>query len=422
MTTGSIAFANSQKLFARAETLLPGGVSSPVRAFRHVGGTPVFMKSGRGAELVDEDGNRFTDYCLAWGPLILGHAHPAVIDAVTRAARDGLAFGTVHRFEADIATLILEAFPYAERVRCVVSGTEAVLTATRLARGATGRRLLLKFSGCFHGSVDALLVKAGSGVVTQGLADSAGVTEHVANDTIVLPLGDSTALAEAFAKYGKDIAAAIIEPLPANNGLLIQTHAWLKELRAVTEKHGALLIFDEVITGFRFGFYGYAKVCGVTPDLTTLGKIVGGGLPAAAVAGPARLMEQLAPLGKVYQAGTMAGNPVALAAGIATLTELRKGDTYKHIAALGQRLSTKLKVQHAQIDSLFWVYLDNAQPPTNAEDITTQAVANYRERYRAWLSQGVYLPPSAYEVGFISAAHTEAHIDRLAEVLNEVPA
>lgn len=416
MTTGS--FALSEKLFARAEKLLPGGVSSPVRAFRHVGGTPIFMKSGHGAELVDEDGNRYTDYCLAWGPLILGHAHPAVVEAVTKTARDGLAFGTVHRFEADMAALILEALPYAERVRCVVSGTEAVLTAVRLARAATSRRLLLKFSGCYHGHVDALLVKAGSGVVTQGLADSAGVTDHVASDTLVLPLGDSAALSEAFAKYGTDIAAVILEPLPANNGLLIQTHAWLKELRAITQKHGSLLIFDEVITGFRFGFHGYAKVCGVEPDLTTLGKIVGGGLPAAAIAGPARLLDQLAPLGKVYQAGTMAGNPVALAAGIATLEELRKGEVYAHIAMLGKRLSTALKVKHAQVGSLFWLYLDDQAPPSNAEDISPKAVANYREHYRSWLAQGIYLPPSAYEVSFISGAHTAAHIDALAKVLN----
>ena len=416
MTTGSIA--HSEQLFARAEKLLPGGVSSPVRAFRHVGGTPLFMKRGHGAELEDEDGNRYIDYCLAWGPLILGHAHPAVLEAVSKAAQDGLAFGTVHRFEADLAELILQALPYAERVRCVVSGTEAVLTATRLARAATSRRYLLKFSGCYHGHVDALLVKAGSGVVTQGLADSAGVTEHVASDTLVLPLGDSAALKQAFATYGKDIAAAIIEPLPANNGLLIQSHTWLRELRAITQQYGALLIFDEVITGFRFGFHGYAKVCGVTPDLTTLGKIVGGGLPAAAVAGPARLMDQLAPLGKVYQAGTMAGNPVALAAGIATLRELRQGETYKHIAALGKRLSAALRVKHAQVDSLFWIYLDDQAPPTNAEDITPQAIARYRERYRGWLAQGVYLPPSAYEVGFISGAHTEAHIDALAQIVN----
>jgi glutamate-1-semialdehyde 2,1-aminomutase len=416
MTTGS--FAHSERLFQRAEALLPGGVSSPVRAFRHVGGAPVFMKSGAGAELTDEDGHRYLDFCLAWGPLILGHAHPAVVEAVTRTARDGLAFGTCHRFEADLAELVLEAFPYAERVRCVVSGTEAVLTATRLARAATGRRLLLKFSGCYHGHVDALLVKAGSGVVTQGLADSAGVTDNVAHDTLVLPLGDSAALQDAFAKFGADIAAAIIEPLPANNGLLVQTHAWLRELRAITAEHGALLIFDEVITGFRFGFHGYAKVCGVQPDLTTLGKIVGGGLPAAAIAGPARLLDQLAPLGKVYQAGTMAGNPVALAAGIATLRELRQSDTYPRLDALGARLSAALRVRHARLGSLFWIYLDDQDPPTTAEAISPRAVAQYRERYRGWLASGVYLPPSAYEVGFLSGAHTNAHVDKLAAVIN----
>jgi glutamate-1-semialdehyde 2,1-aminomutase len=417
MTT-SPSFNRSRELFARAEKLMPAGVSSPVRAFRHVGGTPIFMTRGRGAEFWDEDGNRYTDYCLAWGPLILGHANENVIAAVERTLRDGLAFGTCHRFEGDLAERVLEAFPYAERVRFVVSGTEAVMTATRLARAATGRKLLLKFSGCYHGHVDALLVKAGSGVVTQGLADSAGVSDTLAKDTLVLPLGDAQALSDTFAKYGKDIAAAIIEPLPANNGLLVQSKEWLQQLRQITEANGALLIFDEVITGFRFGFHGYAKLIGIEPDLTTLGKIVGGGLPAAAVCGKGKLMDQLAPLGKVYQAGTMAGNPVALAAGIATLDELHNGKVHAHLETLGARLEEKLKghVPVQRVGSLFWVYFDGV-PPHTAEAISSTAIETYKRRYASWIAQGIYLPPSAYEVGFLSAAHSNDHIDALAAAL-----
>jgi glutamate-1-semialdehyde 2,1-aminomutase len=279
----------------------------------------------------------------------------------------------------------------------------------------------VKFSGCYHGHVDALLVKAGSGVVTLGLADSAGVTATTAQDTIVLPLNDEGALRACFEKYGHDIAAVILEPLPANNGLLVQTPAWLKTLRTLTQNAGSLLIFDEVITGFRFGYHGYGKLVDVTPDLTTLGKIVGGGLPVGAVVGPKAILEKLAPLGPVYQAGTMAGNPVALAAGIATLDELKTGPTYATVAALGKRLderATEKKLPLARIGSVFWIYLDDSAPiPNTAEGITEKAVQQYRGRYRGWLKDGVYLPPSAYEVGFLSGAHEPAHIDMLIDVV-----
>jgi glutamate-1-semialdehyde 2,1-aminomutase len=413
--------ARSASLFQRAQELIPGGVSSPVRAFRSVGGTPVFMKSGRGALVTDEDGNEYVDFCMAWGPLILGHAHPAVVAAARGALEDGLAFGTCHRFEAELAELVLEAFPYADRARFVVSGTEAVLTATRLARAHTGRRLLLKFSGCYHGHVDALLVKAGSGVVTLGLADSAGVTAHVAQDTVVVPLDDEAALREAFARHGAEIAGAILEPLPANNGLLVQSPSWLKLLRQLTKESGSLLIFDEVITGFRFGFHGYAKRAGIEPDLTTLGKIVGGGLPVGAVVGPKAILDMLAPLGPVYQAGTMAGNPVALAAGIATLRELRKGDAFRTIEALGARLDERARaagVRVARVGGVFWPYLDDeGDIPRTAEGISARAVERYRGGYRSWLERGVYLPPSAYEVGFLTGAHEPAHIDKLVDVV-----
>jgi glutamate-1-semialdehyde 2,1-aminomutase len=401
-------------------------VSSPVRAFRKVGGTPVFFREAKGAHAVDEDGNRYLDFCMAWGPLILGHAHPRVVEAVQRAATDGLAFGTAHRGEGELAERVLAAYPYAKLVRFVVSGTEAVATAVRMARASNGRRRILKFDGCYHGHVDSLMVKAGSGVITQGLADSAGVPAQVAADTIVIPLGDVDALEQAFREQGKDIAAAIIEPVPANNGLLLQSREYLQKLRDLTRAHGAVLIFDEVITGFRFGYHGYDKLLGIEPDLTTLGKIVGGGLPVAAVLGRRELLAQLAPLGPVYQAGTMAGNPVCLAAGIATLDELAEGGVYKHLDTLGKHLdaaytrhAVKSLAQLPRIGPIVWPYFEpNAALPVAASSIAPKAVDEYHRRYRGWLSQGVYLPPSAYEVCFLSAAHTIADIDKLLDVLN----
>jgi glutamate-1-semialdehyde 2,1-aminomutase len=396
-----------------------------VRAFRKVGGTPVFFRSAAGAHVVDEDGNRYLDFCMAWGPLILGHAHPRVIEAVQRAVVDGLAFGTAHRGEGELAQRVLAAYPYAQLVRFVVSGTEAVATAVRIARASNGRRRILKFDGCYHGHVDSLMVKAGSGVITQGLADSAGVPAQVAADTLVIPLGDIDALEQAFREQGDQLAAAIIEPVPANNGLLVQSRDYLLKLRELTAKHGTVLIFDEVITGFRFGYHGYDKVVGIEPDLTTLGKIVGGGMPVAAVLGRRALLEQLAPLGPVYQAGTMAGNPVCLAAGIATLTELAEGGVYRHIESLGKHLDAayakhalKGVAQMPRIGPIVWPYFDvNAVLPVAASQITAGSVTSYHGRYRAWLERGVYLPPSAYEVCFLSAAHTTSDVDTLLDVL-----
>ncbi len=412
----------SELLFERARGRMPGGVSSPVRAFGKVGGAPRYIRKAQGAFLWDEDGHQLLDFCLAWGPNILGHAHPAVVEAVVSAARDGLAFGTPHRNEVELAELVLEAFPEHQLVRFVVSGTEAVATAIRLARGVTGRQLTLKFTGCYHGHVDSLLVKAGSGVVTQGLSDSKGVPEGLAATTVVVPLDDEKALAAAFEQYGERLAAAIVEPLPANNGLLVQRKTWLEALRAACTKHGTVLIFDEVINGFRFHFGGYGRLMGITPDLTTLGKIVGGGLPVAAVAGKRELLSQLAPLGGVYQAGTMAGNPVALAAGIATLRALKEPGVYQRLDALGARLETGWRARSgglgfARVGSIFWPYLDRAVPPTSAEAISPEIVGRFHQRYRDWLSRGIYLPPSGYEVGFLSTAHTDAHVDRLLDVM-----
>ncbi len=396
-----------------------------MRAFRKVGGTPVFFATAEGAHVRDEDGNRYLDFCMAWGPLILGHAHPRVVEAVRRAASAGLAFGTAHRHEGELAERILAAFPYAELVRFVVSGTEAVATAVRIARASNGRRRILKFDGCYHGHVDALMVKAGSGVVTQGLADSAGVPAQVAADTFVVPLGDLAALESVFAQHGAELAAAIIEPLPANNGLLIQPRGYLQRLRELTREHGAVLIFDEVISGFRFGFHGYDRVLGIEPDLTTLGKIVGGGLPVAAVLGRGALLRQLAPLGPVYQAGTMAGNPVALAAGLATLEVLAEGAVYAHLEMLGRHLDEACtrhplarQARLSRVGPVVWPYFDvQAALPVAAHEISGAAIEEYHSRHRAWLERGVYLPPSGYEVCFLSAAHTIADLATLLDVL-----
>ena len=414
----------SERLFSRAKALMPGGVSSPVRAFGSVGGTPRYMARGEGAYLWDEDGRKYTDFCMAWGPNILGHAFPSVIEAVTRAAKDGLAFGTVHRNEPALAELVLEAFAPADRVRFVVSGTEAVMTAIRLARAHTSRKLLLKFSGCYHGHADSMLVKAGSGVVTLGLAESEGVTVTVAHDTLVAPLGDLEALEQVFKEHGANLAAALIEPLPANNGLLIQTPQFLTRLRELTQAYGVVLVFDEVINGFRFGFHGYGKKVGVQADLTTLGKIIGGGLPVGAVVGRAEILDRLAPLGKTYQAGTMAGNPVALAAGIATLAELRTGAPYRHLEALGAVMDSAIAEKKGRafrmvrVGSLFWPYYSlTGAIPIQAEKIAPEAVAGFKSRYGGWLDAGFYLPPSAYEVGFLSAAHSPNDVERLIAAL-----
>jgi glutamate-1-semialdehyde 2,1-aminomutase len=420
------SFSQSEALFERAKRNMPGGVSSPVRAFGKVGGVPRYVQRAQGPYLYDEDGNRLLDFCLAWGPAILGHGHPAVVEAVTRAARDGLAFGTVHRSEVLLSELVLEAFPEHELVRFVVSGTEAVLTAIRLARGATGRALTLKFTGCYHGHVDSLLVKAGSGVVTQGLADSSGVPPSIAATTVVIPLDDESALTTAFERYGSQLAAAIVEPLPANNGLLVQRTAWLEKLRSLCTKHGTVLIFDEVINGFRFHFGGYGRRSGVRPDLTTLGKILGGGLPVAAVVGSRQLLSHLAPLGAVYQAGTMAGNPVALAAGIATLQTLKQPGVYESLERLGAHLEAGWKrlakgVSLRRVGSLFWPYLDASTPPTSAEGIRPEVIERFHRRYGGWLEQGIYLPPSGYEVGFLSTAHTTEHVDQLLHVVLAEP-
>lgn len=417
----------STELFEKAVELMPGGVNSPVRAFRSVGGTPVFFKSAKGAEFVDADGNRYVDFCHSWGPLILGHAHPRVVEAVTAAAREGLTFGAPSAREVALAERVLAAFPEMDRVRFVSSGTEAVMSALRLARGVTGRPVILKFDGCYHGHADSMLVKAGSGLATQALSDSAGVPEEVAALTVVVPLDDDEALKAAFEQHGPRIAAAIIEPMPANNGLLLQRPEFLKLLRDLCTRHGALLIFDEVISGLRLRYGGMGHETGIQPDLVTLGKIVGGGMPVGAFLGKKEHMDQLAPLGPVYQAGTLSGNPVAMAAGRACLEELAGGAAYHELEQLGQRLDTLFgdlasKIpwfQWVRRGSVFWLYLAEGEVPRRPDRASPQARDRYVTLHARLLDRGIYLAPSAFEVAFLSTAHTPAHLERLAQALEE---
>ena len=415
----------SQGLYKRALDVMPGGVSSPVRAFRSVGGSPIYFRKAFGARFVDEDDREYVDYCMSWGPLILGHAHPDVVDAVCAAAQRGLSYGACCRGEVELAEMMLEAFPTMERVRFVSSGTEAVMTAIRLARGITGRDCILKFDGGYHGHSDSLLVKAGSGLVTFGTKSSAGVPSSLAALTLVCPLDDDETLEEVFSRYGSQLAAVVVEPLPANNGLLEQRRQWLKRLRDACEESGALLILDEVISGFRLRFGGYADGLGIRADLVTLGKIAGGGLPVGAILGPARFMDQLAPLGPVYQAGTLSGNPVSLAAGLATLRLLRDGSVYQTLEHLGKALDEFLSREAAslpelcwrRVGSIFWLYLARGQVPRRAERIRPEAAECYNVVHRHLLDHGIYLAPSAYEVGFLSTAHTIEDMQVLAREL-----
>ncbi|MDP6519817.1 MAG: glutamate-1-semialdehyde 2,1-aminomutase [Planctomycetota bacterium] len=422
----------SAALFDRARHLMPGGVSSPVRAFRSVGGTPLFFERAAGSHFWDADGNEFVDFCLSWGPLILGHANPAVVEAVQRSAAKGLSFGACCAGEVELAGRIVDAFagqhPRAafEQVRFVSSGTEAVMTALRLARGASGRPLVLKFDGGYHGHSDSLLVKAGSGLATLGTSSSLGVNPAVAADTLVIPLDDDEALEEVFRSHGPQLAAAIIEPLPANNGLLPQRPEWLTRLRELCTQHAALLIFDEVITGFRLGFGGYGDALGVGADLVTLGKIIGGGMPVGAVVGPRSLLEQLAPVGGVYQAGTLSGNPVAMAAGCATLDLLSTGEPYKTLEDLGQTFDDTLNAELTELGpdapalawqrrgSLLWLHLSSAALPRRASAIDGQSAKRYAPLHKALLDEGQYLAPSAFEVAFLSTAHNHDQVRTLA--------
>jgi glutamate-1-semialdehyde 2,1-aminomutase len=412
----------SQELYRKAAGIMPGGVSSPVRAFGSVGGTPVYYRDASGSRFRDEDGNEYTDYCMSWGPLILGHAHPAVIEAVRETAARGLSYGACCRNEIELAERVIQAFPSMEQVRLVSSGTEAVMTAIRLARGVTGRPKILKFEGGYHGHSDSLLVKAGSGLATFGTSSSLGVPAPFAAETVICPLDDEAALDQAFDQFGRELAAAIVEPLPANNGLLEQRPEWLQHLRGLTRKVGALLIFDEVISGFRLRFGGYADALGIDADLVTLGKIIGGGMPVGALAGPAETMQALAPLGNVYQAGTLSGNPVSLSAGIATLDMLSDGDAYARLESLGGAFDAAMKregsdlpfLRWRRLGSVVWLHLANCDLPRRADVIDSRAAQRFNQIHGKLLDRGIYLAPSAYEVTFLSTAHTQEEVETLA--------
>jgi glutamate-1-semialdehyde 2,1-aminomutase len=404
----------SEALFATAKNYFPGGVNSPVRAFKSVDGSPLFIKKGDGCRIWDEDDNEFIDFCCSWGPLILGHNHPAVYEKVVATMQNGSSFGAPTRLENELAELILSRNPFIDKMRFVSSGTEAVMSALRLARGYTGKDKVIKFEGCYHGHVDAMLVKAGSGLVTFGASSSAGVPESFAQETIVLPLNDIEALKTCVANYKNEIACAIIEPIPANNGLLLQEKTFLLALREICTENGILLFFDEVISGFRVAFSGAAEYYGIKPDLVTYGKIIGGGLPVGAYGASKEIMTRVSPDGDVYQAGTLSGNPVAMAAGIAQLTECAKPGFYEELEKRTVDFITPINA-HAKannyafeihtIGSIFWLSFAGNKTIRRADDIDPD-MTGFRHLHHALLEVGVYLGPSGYEVGFVSQAHT----------------
>ena len=413
-----LVISQNQQLFERAQKHIPGGVNSPVRAFRSVGGTPRFFVAGSGAHVTDADGKRYVDYVGSWGPLILGHAHPEVIAAVQEATLKGLSFGAPTESEVDMADLLCELLPSLEMVRLVSSGTEATMSAIRLARGYTGRDLLIKFEGCYHGHSDSLLVKAGSGMLTLGNPSSAGVPADVAQHTMVLDYNDSAGLAAAFAEHGAQIAAVIVEPVAGNMNLVTPRPEFLQALRELCSQHGAVLIFDEVMTGFRVGARGAQGLYGITPDLTTLGKVIGGGMPVGAFGGRSEIMSKVAPLGPVYQAGTLSGNPVAVAAGLATLKRLRAAGFYEQLGQRTRQLTDGLldaarrngvPFSAQAVGGMFGLYFRSECPQSYAEVMRCDLQA-FNRFFHGMLDAGHYFAPAAFEAGFVSAAHAEADI------------
>jgi glutamate-1-semialdehyde 2,1-aminomutase len=408
----------SETLFELSQQVIPGGVNSPVRAFRSVGGTPVFFQRAQGAHFWDADGKRYIDYVGSWGPMVLGHAHPEVVEAVRRAAGNGLSFGAPTEAEYELALLLTRLLPSLQLVRLVSSGTEATMTAIRLARGFTGRSKIVKFEGCYHGHADALLVKAGSGALTLGIPSSAGVPAEVTQHTLVLDFNDLAGVERAFAEHGAQIAAVIVEPVAGNMNLVLPAPGFLSGLRELCTRHGAVLIFDEVMTGFRVGPQGAQGLYGITPDLTTLGKVVGGGMPLGAFGGRRDIMEEIAPLGPVYQAGTLSGNPLAVAAGLSTLKVLQARGFFDRLGQATRALVDGLAgaareagvaFSAQSVGGMFGVYFSAAAPGSYAEVMRADREA-FNRFFHAMLARGVYFAPSAFEAGFVSSAHTSADI------------
>ena len=410
----------SEKLFQRACEHIPGGVNSPVRAFASVGTNPIYIESGKGSRIFSADGKEYIDFCGSWGPLILGHAHPLVVKAVQDAAANGLTFGACNPLEVEFAEIFCELVPHADMVRLVNSGTEAVMTALRLARGFTDRTNIVKFDGCYHGHSDSLLVSAGSGLLTNSISSSKGVTDKAVSEVISTPYNDIEKVKRIFEEQGDTVAAVIVEPVAGNMGLVIPENGFLEELREICTHYGACLIFDETITGFRFHCGPYSSIAGITPDISTFGKIIGGGMPIGAIAARKEIMEQLAPLGKVYQAGTLSGNPVALAAGIASLKILKETNPYPFLNEQAKRLSDKinsyagehkLAVNCKAFGGAFTIFFTEKEDINNLDDVKTCDTELFAKYYRHMLKHGIYMSPSQFELNFISSTHTQADIE-----------
>jgi glutamate-1-semialdehyde 2,1-aminomutase len=415
----------SKQLFEKAKHIIPGGVNSPVRSFKAVDGDPPFIRCGYGSKIEDVDGNIYIDYCCSWGPLILGHAHPDIVRAIHKTSEDGTSFGAPSPLEVEMAQVLTEAFPSIHMVRMVNSGTEATMSALRLARSYTGRKKVVKFSGCYHGHVDGLLVAAGSGASTLAIPTSKGIPDSVFADTFVLPFNDQDACRDLFSKNGDDIAAVIVEPIPGNMGVIPPKQEYLKELRQITAQYESLLIFDEVITGFRVAWGGAQTIFEISPDITCLGKIIGGGLPVGAYGGKRQIMEQVAPIGEMYQAGTLSGNPLAMVAGLATLKCLRNGNGYvkldnmgkwlcESIMPLAEKHSIPIEIQ--RIGSMFTIFFSDI-PLACYDDVTKCNQEAFKIFFRAMLQEGIYLPPSQFEAAFISLSHTRDDIERTVEAV-----
>lgn len=410
----------SKELFAQAQNLIPGGVNSPVRAFKAVGMDPVFIKSAKGSKIYDVDGNEYIDYVSSWGPLILGHSHPAIVEAIYEAAQHGTSYGAPCKAEIELAELITNAIPSIEKVRMVNSGTEATMSAIRLARAYTGRNKIVKFEGCYHGHADAFLLKAGSGLLTHGVPSSPGVPESVVKDTLIARYNDLDSVIELFEEWASDIACVIVEPVAGNMGLVLPDEGFLQGLRNITENNNSLLIFDEVISGFRLCFGGFQNCCNIRPDLTTLGKIIGGGLPVGAYGGRREIMDHIAPSGNVYQAGTLSGNPIAMAAGVATLRILQNNECYEQLEVMTSSLTTKLQKVFAahglnytinQLGSMFCIFFTD-QVVRNYNGVMGSDAEKYACFYREVIKEGIYFPPSQFEVSFVSCAHNLEDIEK----------